>query len=146
MTQALLLHKSPTDVKTYFLIISSCCCVYFCLSLAPKLLLVITMETGKALHVAKGTRVKTECFFFPSSSPYAAMLLHKRGWMRVFPVVPFDWESSEPETVTEFTWPCLQPQPSLFYLSSRPVSATQSSVLPSHKTAPGREQECFLMS
>lgn len=45
---------------------STLLCLFLSLSLAPKLLLVITMETGKAPHVAKGTRVKIwYIYFFP---------------------------------------------------------------------------------
>lgn len=61
--------------------------------------------------------------------------------LRAFPVVLFDWESSdlaEAANVAQFTWPCPQPRPSPFYLSGRPASATPSSAPATRNTAPER--------
>lgn len=58
--QSQMQQLSPWSYKYYR---RTRCCVYFGLSLAPKFLLVISMETGKAPHVSKGTRVKIWFFF-----------------------------------------------------------------------------------
>lgn len=119
--------------------------VYFCLPMAPKLF--ITMETGKAPHVSRGTGVKI-CFSYlfilkltksKSFSAKRPCFQCERGCMSVFPVVSFDWESSdlaETANVAHFTWPCPQQQPSPFYPSGRPISATPSSAPATRDTAP----------
>lgn len=101
------------------------------------LFLIITMETGKAPHVAKGTRAKI-CFLFI----FLLKCECERGCSCVFPVVPLACKSSDfAETAKflkpdRFTWPCPRPQPSLFYPSGMPISASLSSAPATRSMAP----------
>lgn len=67
----------------------------------------------------------------------------ERGCACVYsPVVPLDWERSDlAESANSlktdrFIWPCPRPEPSPFYPSGKPVSASLSSAPATHNMAP----------
>lgn len=74
----------------------------------------------------------------------------ERGCTYVFPVVPFGWESSDLVESANllktngFTWPCPRPQPSPFYPSGTPISASPSLAPATHSMAPERGQKRWI--
>lgn len=110
------------------------------------LVLIVTMETGKAPQVAKGTRMKIWFFFFWQNMRaflQCGLVLGVNVGVHVYSLRShIGWESSDLVESANLlkadgiTWPCPRPQPSPFYPSGMPLSASLSSAPATHNMAP----------